>query len=184
MMTKGGSILMKVKKRTAIITLGLAFAISGSSVYASDSLTNIFSFNTESQEEQQYIKNVENKLVSSWNLGKETILHHSIKSVTMTTQQDLSEWNMISSIEIEDKLYSKFKSEEKSSFIDAFYGEERRANLEVGDYMPAILINSELTEAKQFWQKYDGSYIVINMKTKNSNGSKQWYVEGKAEHLN
>ncbi|MGG3284448.1 hypothetical protein [Paenibacillus solani] len=174
---------MKMNKKTTIIALGAALAVSGTSVYASDSFTNIFSYKTDNLKEQQHIKNVENKLVSSWNLGRETILNQSITSGTFTTQQNLREWKMVNSVEFEDKLFSKFKSKEKSSFMDAFYGEERKSNLEVGDYMPAILINPELTEAKQFWQKHDGSYIVINMKTTKSNGTKQWYVEGEAERI-
>lgn len=174
---------MKMNKKTAIIALGIALAISGTTVYASDSFANIFSYKTDNLEEQQHIKNVENKLVFSWNLGREAILNQSITSGAFTTQQNLSQWKMVNSVEFEDKLLSKFKSKEKSSFIDAFYGEERKSNLEVGDYMPAILINPELTEAKQFWQKHDGSYIVINMKTTKANGKKQWYVEGNAERI-
>ncbi|MDT0126312.1 hypothetical protein Q9R46_26950 [Paenibacillus sp. RRE4] len=65
--------------------------------------------------------------------------------------------------------------------MDAFYSDERKKNLEVGDLMSVLLINPENTEAKQLWEKKDGSYIVINLKTRHhENGYNEWYVDGKA----
>ncbi|MGM1050587.1 MAG: hypothetical protein ACQEXX_31360 [Bacillota bacterium] len=69
--------------------------------------------------------------------------------------------------------------------MEAFYSEERKRNLEVGDIMPALMISPDHSEAKQFWQKNDGSYIIINLKTqKLDNGHNEWYVDGNAIKIN
>ncbi|HEY2491983.1 MAG TPA: hypothetical protein VGI33_03520 [Paenibacillus sp.] len=68
--------------------------------------------------------------------------------------------------------------------MDAFYSDERKKNLEAGDLMPALLISPDQSEAKQFWQKKDGSYIVIDLKTKLDNGHNEWYVDGSTTKIN
>ncbi|MEI0736295.1 hypothetical protein VQ056_05870 [Paenibacillus sp. JTLBN-2024] len=71
--------------------------------------------------------------------------------------------------------YLLFSAQERSSFLDAFYSEERKNNLDVGDYMPALLINPDKSHALVYWEKANGSYVVMDLKTK-SNDSNSWYV--------
>lgn len=90
--------------------------------------------------------------------------------------EDLSNWTFVDFNQLDDKVAS-FSRDEGSSFLDAFYSKERRENLDVGDYMPALLLNPDETEGLVYWEKADGSYVVIDLKTK-SDDSDSWYVNG------
>ena len=73
-------------------------------------------------------------------------------------------------------MISTFSMQKRSSFLEAYYSEERRANLDVGDYMSALLINPEKSHALVYCEKANGSYVVMDLKSKRN--SKSWYVDG------
>ncbi|MDK8179605.1 hypothetical protein [Paenibacillus sp. UMB4589-SE434] len=80
-------------------------------------------------------------------------------------------------LNFEEELLSSFSKEEQSSFLEAFYSEERRENLDMGDKMSALLISPDKSQALIYWEKANGSYVVIKMKTKITS-SHTWYVDG------
>lgn len=178
--------MMKFNKKSIIaIAIGL-IALSGTSVYASGAFDNLFPEIEPQYQEQAQI--VQNKLENSWETGSEKVIAQSLKSKSFTlskNEESIKDWILVDVIRLDEKLLSSFSEDEKSSFMDAFYSEERKKNLQVGDIMPALLISPDHSEAKQFWQKSDGSYIVINLKTKElSSGHNEWYVDGNAIKIN
>ncbi|AZS16809.1 hypothetical protein [Paenibacillus lutimineralis] len=105
----------------------------------------------------------ENKLVQSWEKGREII---------SLNNESFSEWTLMNTAQLHEKL-SNLSRQERSSFLNAFYSEERTSNLDVGDYMSAILISPNNSEALVYWEKSDSRYVVIHLLNDDSN----WYVD-------
>ncbi|MDK8191383.1 hypothetical protein QP794_14935 [Paenibacillus sp. UMB7766-LJ446] len=82
---------------------------------------------------------------------------------------------------MEDSL-TTLSHKEQSSFIAAYYSNERRTMLEKGDIMPALLLHPNQTKAILFWEKHDGTYAIIMMDTRiNENGKDEWYISRSQE---
>ncbi|MFC7680741.1 hypothetical protein [Paenibacillus sp. GCM10028914] len=163
---------MKNNKKSMIFAVLCLISISGTSIYAGGAHDYLFP-EIEPQYQEQ-AQEVQNKLENSWDRGKEIIL----AKLRVSEGQIANDWRLVDVVRLNENLLNSFRDAEKSSFIDAFFSEERKKNLEVGDLMPALLINPDQTEAKQFWEKHDGSYIVINLKSKKKNGLREWLVDG------
>ncbi len=168
--------MKKLNKRVIVLALATFTLVAGTSVYASGAVSTIFP--TVNSEHQDQAKKVEDRLTQSWNKGMD-ILQGSAEVKTFTssdnsTDQDISNWTFIDSTKL-NQLLSSFSTEEKSSFLEAFYGKERKENLEQGDYMSALLINPKKSKALVYWEKANGSYVVIEM---NTNDDNSWYVSG------
>ncbi|MCE5173391.1 hypothetical protein LQV63_29550 [Paenibacillus profundus] len=70
-------------------------------------------------------------------------------------------------------LSRNISSIDSNFYVCAFYSEERRRNLEVGDKMSALLISKDGMEAKQYWEIRNGSFVVIDLETKKSKDGKK-----------
>ncbi|MFD0618255.1 hypothetical protein ACFQZR_12345, partial [Paenibacillus sp. GCM10027629] len=142
-----------------------------------------------SSEHQDSVKKVEDRLNQSWTKGKEVILKSEeaksfANSTDISEDQDLTKWKFVNLLNLEEELLPSFSRQEQSSFLDVFYNsEEKRENLDVGDYMSALLISPDKSHALVYWEKANGSYVVLEMKTR-SDDSNSWYVNGvKIEEL-
>ncbi|GIO66614.1 hypothetical protein NYE48_02195 [Paenibacillus sp. FSL M7-1455] len=172
--------MIKLNRKVILLTFVIFILITGTSVYASGVLSSLFP--TIGSEHQDIAKSVQDRLTQSWNKGREIILETqrseegkaSATSSEISKDLDLSNWTFIDVTQLQDEL-SSFSAQERSSFLDAFYSEERKNNLDVGDYMPALLINPDKSHALVYWEKANGSYVVMDLKTK-SNDSNSWYV--------
>ncbi|MGZ7445048.1 hypothetical protein [Paenibacillus sp. TH7-28] len=124
---------------------------------------------------------VQDRLTQSWTKGREIILGREADKAFATSSdiskdEDLSNWTFFNVTQLHDEL-SSFSKQGRSSFLEAFYSEERKNNLDVGDYMPALLINPDKSQALVYWEKANGSYVVMDLKTI-SDDSNSWYVDG------
>ncbi|WP_028544339.1 hypothetical protein [Paenibacillus taiwanensis] len=167
-------------KKLIVIGLATFILITGTSVYASGALFSLFP--TVSSEHQDEAKIVEERLTQSWNKGREIIQKSEkvkalINSNDISTDQDVTTWTFLNLLNFEEELITSFSKKEQSSFLEAFYSEERRKNLEVGDKMSALLVSPDKSQALVYWEKANGSYVVIGMKTKITS-SDTWYVDG------
>nr|WP_145164529.1 hypothetical protein [Paenibacillus terrae] len=166
--------MRKINRRFIILTLAVLVLITGTSVYAYDALPS--HFQNVSPEQQAHAQAVQDRLTQSWTQGREIIQNSEGKVLaTSSKDDDLSKWTFIDSDQFYDML-STFSTQKRSSFLEAFYSEERRANLDVGDYMSALLINPEKSRALVYWEKANASYVVMDLKSKRN--SKSWYVDG------
>lgn len=168
--------MRKMKSKFIILTVAILVLITGTSVYASNTISSLFP--TISSEHQDRSKEVQNRLTESWTKGRDIILKSEGGKVFATNvkDEDLSKWTLIDFTQLHEKL-SSFSNQERSSFLDAFYSEDRKNNLDVGDYMPAVLINPDESQALVYWEKANGLYAVMDLKTK-SDDSDSWYVNG------
>ncbi|MDR0270833.1 hypothetical protein [Paenibacillus sp.] len=169
--------MRKMNRKLIILTSTILVLITGTSVYASDAFSSLFP--NVSSEHQDEAKAVQDRLTQSWNKGREIILENEggkefAISSEISKEENLSNWTFIDFTKLPDKV-SSFSTKERSSFLEAFYGEERKNNLEVGDYVPALLMNPNNSQALVYWEKANGSYVVMDLKTK-SDDSSSWYV--------
>lgn len=167
--------MKKINKKFIILTLATFIMITGTSVYASGTISSLFP--DVSSEHQEEAKKVEDLLNQSWSKGRELLTNNegTTAFANIGGDQDLTKWTFIDITKLEEELLSSFSQEEQSSFLEAFYGEERIANLDVGDYMSALLVSPNKSEVLVYWEKANGSFVVMEMKTKND-GS--WFVNG------
>lgn len=173
---------MKFNKKVITFIAICIISLSGTSIYASGVFDNLFP-DIEPQYQEE-VQEVQNKLENSWITGKEKILTELKPVLRVAEGSSSNDWRLIDVVRLEENLLNSFSEAEKSSFMDAFYSEERKRNLEVGDLMPALLISPDQTEAKQFWEKHNGSYIVIDLKSKEVESSnREWFVDGSALRL-
>src|SRR5262245_32537062 len=49
------------------------------------------------------------------------------------------------------------------NLIDAFYSDARKSALQVGDHMPALLINPAADQAIVFWERANGNIVYIDL---------------------
>lgn len=166
-----------MKPNKTIITVALACLVitcTGAIVYAKDSF-NIY-FPPVAAERVAAVEVVQKKLQKTWENGKNQIISEG--------KEDVSDWNFMDVRTLNENFLSTLTDEEKSSFNAAFYSDERKENLEVGDFMSGLLISPDRTEAKVYWQKKDESYVFISLKTRiNEEGHKLWYADGNAKKL-
>ncbi|MDQ8738386.1 hypothetical protein [Paenibacillus sp. LHD-38] len=119
---------------------------------------------------------IQKKMQTTWKNGKNQIISEGKENITDWTFTDIRTLHEI--------FLPTLTNEEKSFFLEAFNGEEKRKNLEVGDFMPGLLFSHDRTEAKLYWQKKDESYVYISLKTRiNEEGHKMCYVDGNARKL-
>lgn len=167
--------MRKINRRFIILTFAVLVLITGTSVYASDALPSLFP--NVSPEDEALAQAVQDRLTQSWTQGREIILNSEGRAFGINSKdEDLSKWTFIDFAQFYDMI-STFSMQKRSSFLEAYYSEERRANLDVGDYMSALLINPEKSRALVYWEKANGSYVVMDLKSKGNN-SKSWYVDG------
>jgi len=167
--------MRKINRRFIILTFAVLVLITGTSVYASDVLPSLFP--NVSPEDEALAQAVQDRLTQSWTQGREIIMSSEGRSFGINSKdEDLSKWTFIDFAQFHD-MVSSFSMQKRSSFLEAYYSEERRANLDVGDYMSALLINPEKSRALVYWEKANGSYVVMDLKAKGNN-SKSWYVDG------
>lgn len=167
--------MRKINRRFIILTFAVFVLITGTSVYASGALPSLFP--NVSPEDEALPQAVQDRLTQSWSQGREIILSSEGRAFGINSKnEDLSKWTFIDFAQFYDMI-STFSMQKRSSFLEAYYSEERRANLEVGDYMSALLINPEKSRALVYWEKANGSYVVMDLKSKGNN-SKSWYVDG------
>ncbi|WP_145141235.1 hypothetical protein [Paenibacillus sp. Y412MC10] len=166
--------MRKINRRSIILTFAVLVLITGTSVYASDVLPSLFP--NVSPEDEALPQAVQDRLTQSWSQGREIILSSEGRAFGINSKdEDLSKWTFIDFAQFYDMI-STFSMQKRSSFLEAYYSEERRANLDVGDYMSALLINPEKSRALVYWEKANGSYVVMDLKSKRN--SKSWYVDG------
>jgi len=170
--------MKKMNKKFIVLTLATFIMITGTSVYASGTISSLFT-DISFSEHQEEAKKVEDLLNQSWSKGRELLTNNegTTAFANIGGDQDLTKWTFIDITKLQEELLSSFSQEEQSSFLDAFYSKERIANLDVGDYMSALLVSPNKSEALAYWEKSNGSYVVLEMKTKN-NDSTSWYVNG------
>ncbi|WP_223068674.1 hypothetical protein [Paenibacillus caui] len=173
--------MKKMNKKITVLALATFILITGTSAYASGAVSFLSPKNINSENQAQ-VKKVEERLTQSWTRGREIILKNEgakafANSSDNNKDQDLLNWTLLDITKLHDELLSSFSKQEQSSFLEAFYGEDRKENLEVGDYMPALLISPDKKRALVYWEKANGSYVVLEMKTK-SDDSNYWYVNG------
>ncbi|XOJ00887.1 hypothetical protein ACMX2M_03900 [Paenibacillus polymyxa] len=169
--------MKKINKK--VITLGIAsfMLVAGASAYASGTISELFP--TVESEHQIQAKQVENRLNQSWAKGKEVLERSTnantfaLNSARGSVNNDLSDWTF-GDITNLDELLSSFSDQEKASFLEAFYGKERQENLEQGDYMSAVLLSPNKEQAIVYWEKANGNFITLDMKTKSDNS---WFVD-------
>ncbi|OPA73756.1 hypothetical protein BVG16_27100 [Paenibacillus selenitireducens] len=171
--------MKKMNKKFIIFGLVAFILIIGTNAYTSGTKSSLLP--NVSPEDQAMVKKVEDRLNQSWTKGREVILKSEeakafANSSDISGYHELTKWTIINDLN-NDELLSSFSRKERSSFIDAFYSEERAKNLDVGDYMSALLINPDKSQALVYWEKANGSYVVMDLKTK-SDDSNSWYVNG------
>lgn len=165
--------MRRVNKNFIILLISTFALIAGTSVYASGTVSSLFP--TISSEHQD-AKKVQDLLTQSWAKGKE-ILQGSAEvkafiNSSKSKDQVLSNWTFTDATKL-DELLSSFSKQEQSSFLDAFYSKERKENLEKGDYISALLLSPDKSQALVYWEKANGTYVVLEMNTKSGNS---WYV--------
>jgi len=137
---------------------------------------------TAEQQEMELV--LKQKLEKSWNTGKNKIIAHAsdIPSLSdLNSKQPLEDWAIM---DMNNDLFQQLPKKEQSSFLDAYYNDERAQHMQIGDSMTALLVNSDQTEVIEFWEKKDGTYMMIHLKTKKEGwGKKVWYVDGGAVPL-
>ncbi|MEN1988471.1 hypothetical protein [Paenibacillus hubeiensis] len=137
---------------------------------------------TADQKEMELV--LKQKLEKSWNAGKNKIIAHAsdIPSFSeLNSKQPLEDWAIM---DMHNDLFQQFSMKEQSAFLDAYYNDERAQHMQIGDWMPALLVNPDQTEVIEFWEKKDGTYMMIHLKTKKEGwGKKVWYVYGGAVPL-
>lgn len=165
-------------KKFTLITLLIILLTVGTSAYANDTIASLFSdINSENNSQ---IQEVEKRLNQSWDKGRKLILQNrgnadlSINK-KLENEEYLSNWEFMNIDTLNNELAS-FSIQERSSFLEALYSKERTENLHIGDYMPALLMNSAKSHAIVYWEKANGSYVFMELKTEKED-SNSWYVD-------
>ncbi|HBU83877.1 MAG TPA: hypothetical protein DEF35_19875 [Paenibacillus sp.] len=157
--------------KSGVITTGIAAILICSGAITETIRTDRFNASTDSSRWGNQPKELQEKLIKSWSGGieaiRDTLDEHDEK-------ENITEWKLFNSLE--DSL-TTLPHKEQSSFIAAYYSNERRTMLEKGDIMPALLLHPDHTKAILFWEKHDETYAMIMMDTRiNENGKDEWYV--------
>jgi len=93
----------------------------------------------------------------------------------------VEDWKLISSGDIDLHFTNFLPSQEVATFNSVFYGDERKAALEIGDLFPGALISPNQDQVILLWEKGDGSTAYIQMDSKTDlDGNRTWDLNGKA----
>jgi len=120
-------------------------------------------------------------MMKRWENARDKIINQKLsKESTQLSQQ----WRIIPSSDIDLELTNTLSAEESSSFADALFSDERKKNIERGDYFPAVLLNDAKDRAILTWLKGNGETVVIDIKSKRDREAKRtWYVDGNATKI-
>lgn len=113
---------------------------------------------------------VNQMLHASWNRASEKI---QLKNPHL----NLNSWQLIDSSDIDIDFTNNMTAEEASSFNAALFSEERIKNLEIGDLVPAILLNKSRNQALLFWEKGNGNILYVDIKSQVSELNKLTPIE-------
>ncbi|WP_018751852.1 hypothetical protein [Paenibacillus sanguinis] len=104
-----------------------------------------------------------NFLNESWNKGREKLIE--IKG------ENIKNWKLINAGDVDIEFVRNLAKEEANSFNKAFFSEERKNSLQIGDRFPALLLSDSLDDAILFWERENGNIVYIEMsKTVNAKG--------------
>ncbi|MEC0123537.1 hypothetical protein [Paenibacillus pabuli] len=157
--------------KSGMITTGLAAILICSGAITETIRTDRFEASTESSHWENQPQELQEKLSKSWRGGLDAIRNTLNED---GEKENLTEWKLFYSLE--DAL-TALPHKEQSSFIAAYYSNERRTMLENGDIMPALLIHPDHTKAIQFWEKHDGTYAIMTLEPQiNENNKPEWFV--------
>lgn len=170
---------ISLRTKTILAQIMVMTVIASTLVY--NHSTSGEAYSPEMTAEQSAVKQ---KLEKSWNAGKSKIIAHAsdIPSLSeLNSKQPLEDWAIMN---LNNDLFQQLPKKEQSSFLDAYYNDERAQHMQIGDSMTALLVNPDQTEVIEFWEKKDGTYMMIHLKTKKEGwGKKVWYVDGGAVRL-
>lgn len=157
--------------KSGMITTGIAAILICSGAITETIRTDRFEASTESSRWENQPQELQEKLTKSWSGGIEAIRTTLNEN---SEKENITEWKPFYSLE--DSL-NTLPREEHSSFIAAYYSNERRTMLEKGDVMPALLLHPDHTKAILFWEKLDGTYAIITLELQiNANNKSEWDV--------
>lgn len=174
---------MKINKRVSIIGVVIfALVITATVTIATTNPFNMYTppVDNLTAEEKEHVNSVQKMLQESWRIGKESILEIG--------KQSVGDWEFFDIRNMNETLLPQMSLDERISFVEAIYhNDERKKNLEVGDLRSAILISPDRSEAIVYWEKKDGSYVFMNLRTEVSKtldqtdkDQKKWYLDGEA----
>ncbi|MFC9706802.1 hypothetical protein ACFTRD_01425 [Paenibacillus sp. NPDC056933] len=157
--------------KSGMITTGIAAILICSGAITETIRTDRFAASTESSHWEDQPQELQEKLSKSWRGGIEAIRNTLNED---GEKENITEWKLFYSLE--DAL-NTLSHKEQSSFITAYYSNERRTMLENGDIMPALLLHPDHTKAIQFWEKHDGTYAIMRLELQiNENNKPEWFV--------
>ncbi|WDQ34646.1 hypothetical protein PTQ21_10535 [Paenibacillus marchantiae] len=157
--------------KSGMITTGIAAILICSGAITETIRTDRFEASTESSLWENQPQELQEKLTKSWRGG--------IKAIRTTLnenseKENITEWKLFYSLE--DSL-NTLSHKDHSSFIAAYYSNERRTMLENGDVMSALLLHPDHTKAILCWEKLDGTYAMITLESQiNANNKPEWDV--------
>lgn len=109
-------------------------------------------------------------LNKSWEKGKNKLIE--IKG------EKIKDWKLINVGDVDIEFVKNLSKEEASSFNKAFFSEERKNSLQIGDRFPALLLSNSSDEAILFWERKNGNIVYIELSkstgTKSVNGTGSW----------
>jgi len=120
-------------------------------------------------------------MMERWEIARDKITNQKLSK---ESDQSLQQWRIIPSSDIDLELTNTLSAEESSSFADALFSNERKNNIEPGDYFPAVLLNDAKDRAILTWLKGNGETVAIDIKSKlDREGKRTWYVDGNATKM-
>ncbi|MDU0329087.1 hypothetical protein ACTNDP_20710 [Paenibacillus barengoltzii] len=109
-------------------------------------------------------------LNKSWEKGKDKL--QQIKG------DKIQDWQLINIGDVDIQFVKYMNEEEADSFNKAFFSEERKNSLQIGDRFPALLVSGTSDEAILFWERENGKIVYIELSkskdTKSINGAGAW----------
>ncbi|MGV2883140.1 hypothetical protein [Paenibacillus taichungensis] len=157
--------------KSGMITTGIAAILICSGAITETIRTDRSEASTESSRWENQPQELQEKLTKSWSGGIDAIRNTLNGN---SEKENITEWKLFYSLE--DSL-NTIPHQEHSSFITAFYSNERRTMLETGDIMPALLLHPDHTKAILYWEKHDGTYAIITLESQiNANNKPEWDV--------
>ncbi|PIH59384.1 hypothetical protein [Paenibacillus sp. LK1] len=157
--------------KSVMITTGIAAILICSGAITETIRTDRLEASTGSSRWENQPQELQEKLTKSWSGGIEAIRNTLNEN---SENENITEWKLFYSLE--DSL-NTLPNQEHSSFITAFYSNERRTMLETRDIMPALLLHPDHTKAILYWEKHDGTYAIITLESQiNANNKPEWDV--------
>lgn len=94
-------------------------------------------------------------LNKSWEKGKNKL--QKIKG------DKIKDWQLINIGDVDIHFVKYMKEEEADSFNKAFFSDERKNSLQIGDRFPALLVSGSSDEAILFWERENGNIVYIEL---------------------